>query len=103
MMWNFHEIIIHSILLKCSNMYIHTAKSRHGYAVQEIIIDSTHCMQITVYPKKYAHGFVVLCFAVVMQSFIMNSHEVFIHISLLALGQSLDCHNASEVSLMDNV
>ena len=36
--------------------------------------------QCTVYPKKYAHGFVVLCFAVVMQSFIMNSHEVFIHI-----------------------
>ena len=35
---------------------------------------------ITVYPKKYAHGFVVLCFVVVMQSFIMNSHEVFIHI-----------------------
>ena len=36
--------------------------------------------QCTVYPKKYAHGFVVLCFVVVMQSFIMNSHEVFIHI-----------------------
>ena len=34
----------------------------------------------TVYPKKYAHGFVVLCFVVVMQSFIMNSHEVFIFI-----------------------
>ena len=34
----------------------------------------------TVYPKKDAHGFVVLCFVVVMQSFIMNSHEVFIHI-----------------------
>ena len=34
----------------------------------------------TVYPKKYAHGFVVLCFVVVMQSFIMNSHAVFIHI-----------------------
>ena len=34
----------------------------------------------TVYPKKYAHGFVVLCFVVVMQSLIMNSHEVFIHI-----------------------
>ena len=33
----------------------------------------------TVYPKKYAHGFVVLCFVMVMQSFIMNSHEVFIH------------------------
>ena len=34
----------------------------------------------TVYPKKYAHGFVVLCFVVVTQSFIMNSLEVFIHI-----------------------
>ena len=34
----------------------------------------------TVYPKKYAHGFVVLCFFVVTQSFIMNPHEVFIHI-----------------------
>ena len=37
-------------------------------------------VKYTVYPKKYAHGFVVLCFVVVMQSFIMNSHEVFIHI-----------------------
>ena len=37
-------------------------------------------IDITVCPKKYAHGFVVLCFVVVMQSFIMNSHEVFIHI-----------------------
>ena len=34
----------------------------------------------TMYPKKYAHGFFALCFVVVMQSFIMNSHEVFIHI-----------------------
>ena len=40
---------------------------------------NSYCI-ITVYPKKYAHGFVVLCFVVVMQSFIMNSHEVFIHI-----------------------
>ena len=37
-------------------------------------------LYIDWYPKKYAHGFVVLCFVVVMQSFIMNSHEVFIHI-----------------------
>ena len=35
---------------------------------------------VTVYPKKYANGFAVLCFVVVMQSFIMNSLEVFIHI-----------------------
>ena len=58
----------------------------------------------TVYPQKYAHGFVVICFVVVMQSFIMNSHEVFIifiRVALLELEQSLDCHSASEVSLMD--
>ena len=42
--------------------------------------DTIHLSPPTVYPKKYAHGFVVLCFVVVMQSFIMNSHEVFIHI-----------------------
>ena len=35
---------------------------------------------LTIYPKKYAHGFVVLCFVVVMQSYIMNSYEVFIQI-----------------------
>ena len=40
----------------------------------------SHNTACTVYPKKYAHGFVVLCFVVVMQSFIVNSHEVFIHI-----------------------
>ena len=40
----------------------------------------SHFVRCTVYPKKYAHSFVVLCFVVVMQSFIMNSHEVFIHI-----------------------
>ena len=40
-----------------------------------------HCRYgVTVYPKKYAHGFVVLYFVVVMQSFIIISHEVFIHI-----------------------
>ena len=40
----------------------------------------TLSLSFTVYPKKYAHGSVVLCFVVVMQSFIINSHEVFIHI-----------------------
>ena len=53
----------------------------------------------TVYFKKYAHGFVVLCFVVVMQSFIMNSHEVFIHIHQGCFAGT--GANASEVSLMD--
>ena len=46
--------------------------------VPRLISERKSCY--TVYPKKYAHGFVVLCFVVVMQSFIMNSHEVFIQI-----------------------
>ena len=41
---------------------------------------TANAQDTTVYPYKYAHGFVVLCFVVVMKSFIMNSHEVFIHI-----------------------
>ena len=62
-----------------------------GYQLRLITQATTHHSQVkrldkgvimasTVYPKKYAHGFVVLCFVVVMQSFIMNSHKVFIHI-----------------------
>ena len=42
--------------------------------------DGIKTIQYTVYPKKYTHGFGLLCFVVVMQSFIINSHEVFIHI-----------------------
>ena len=45
-----------------------------------VMVCATVRSPTTVYPKKYAHGFVVLCFVVVMQSFIMNLHEVFIHI-----------------------
>ena len=48
----------------------------------QFLVEPNDLLNLTfiVYPKKYAHGFVVLCFVVVMQSFIMNSHEVFIHI-----------------------
>ena len=64
---------------------------------------SSHANDIsTVYPKKYAHGFVVLCFVVVMQSFIMISHEVFIHIHQGCFaGTGAIVRSASEVSLMD--
>ena len=59
-------------------------KCTHKYAIFGVRMMSIHLLLYpsmdTVYPKKYAHGFVVLCFVVVMQSFIMNSHEVFNHI-----------------------
>ena len=59
-----YVLISTSLILCCSKYYSPHSVKQKG----------------TVYPKKYAHGFVVLCFVVVMQSFIMNSHEVFIHI-----------------------
>ena len=52
----------------------------NGLALLLLLFSYEPTHLITVYTKKYAHGFVVLCFVVVMQSFIMNSHEVFIHI-----------------------
>ena len=61
--------------------WIHTPYCFHDRHIsQSIASDWPRNMGSTVYPKKYAHGFVVLCFVVVLQSFIMNSHEVFIHI-----------------------
>ena len=52
----------------------------YSHALRYLISDWLCGFIHTVYPKKYAHGFVVLCFVVVMQLFIMNSHEVFFHI-----------------------
>ena len=64
--------------IKCAHQHMKVIM-RHfnsfSYIITLNVTDGT-----TVYPKKYAHGFVVLCFIVVMQSFIMNSHEVFTHI-----------------------
>ena len=61
-------IFYHSIFYQYMNVY---------HWLQFCLLLIRH---LTVYPKKYAHGYVVLCFVVVMQSSIMNSHEVFIHI-----------------------
>ena len=61
----------------CITCLIKPILTRRPVAIMDCTITGPH---YTVYPKKYAHGFVVLCFVVVMQSFIMNSHEVFIHI-----------------------
>ena len=49
---------------------------------------------------------VLLCFALLWlcnhsQWIHMKYLSIFIRVALLALGQSLDCHSASEVSLMD--
>ena len=69
-------------LYNCWRISIPRKKTHECFKTKQTkyLIIQEHGFACTVYPKKYAHGFVVLCFVVVMQSFIMNSHEVFIHI-----------------------
>ena len=66
------------VLWLCAYFYITKCKRPTWMMWHECL--GNHQREYTVYPNKYAHGFVVLCFVVVMQSFIMKSHEVFIHI-----------------------
>ena len=82
--WNEKEMsfsrpFLHWLLRKLSNC-CRLQKVRRVYISVSVRWRHINPRRTTVYPKKYAHGFVVLCFVVVMQSFIMNSHEVFIHI-----------------------
>ena len=80
---NVNIITLSSIRWNVEIIWSHL-KAKHypclGIDLNPYFDKTSFVMPATVYPKKYAHGFVVLCFVVVMQSFIMNSHEVFIHI-----------------------
>ena len=83
-LWNF-TYICQDTTLNDMGKWSHESLAAHNVKPQPNK-PQPNCVHIlwnilyTVSLKKYAHGFVVLCFVVVMQSFIMNSHEVFIHI-----------------------
>ena len=53
---------------------------------------------LTVYPKKYAHGF---CFAVLCCGYILTDFPIIIRLTSLALWQSNDCPSASKATLMN--
>ena len=53
---------------------------------------------VTVYPKKYAHGF---CFAVLCCGYTLTDFPISIRLTSLALGQSNDCPSASKATLMN--
>ena len=53
---------------------------------------------ITVYPKKYAHGF---CFAVLCCGYTLTEFPISIRLTSLALWQSNDCPSASKATLMN--
>ena len=54
-------------------------------------------VSITVYPKKYAHGF---CFAVLCCGYTLTDFPISIRLTSLALWQSNDCPSASKATLM---
>ena len=53
---------------------------------------------ITVYTKKYAHGF---CFAVLCCGYTLTDFPISIRLTSLALWQSNDCPSASKATLMN--
>ena len=56
------------------------------------------CIVITVYPKKYAHGF---CFAVLCCGYTLTDFPISIRLTSLALWQSNDCPSTSKATLMN--
>ena len=56
------------------------------------------CYVVTVYPKKYAHGF---CFAVLCCGYTLTDYPISIRLTSLALWQSNDCPSASKAILMN--
>ena len=55
-------------------------------------------IKVTVYPKKYAHGF---CFAVLCCGYTLADFPISIRLTSLALWQSNDCPSASKATLMN--
>ena len=53
---------------------------------------------VTVYPKKYAHGF---CFAVLCCGYTLTDFPISIGLTSLALWQSNDCPSDSKATLMN--
>ena len=59
---------------------------------------TSHYLNHTVYPKKYAHGF---CFAVLCCGYTLTDFPISIRLTSLALWQSNDCPSASKATLMN--
>ena len=84
-------------LLNFSNCFIQITveyKAKLSKHTPHIIIRYT----VTVYPKKYAHGF---CFAVLCCGYTLTDSPISIRLTSLALWQSNDCPSASKATLMN--
>ena len=64
----------------------------------KLVLKLGHGWMLTVYPKKYAHGF---CFAVLCCGYTLTDFPISIRLTSLALWQSNDCPSASKATLMN--
>ena len=72
-------------------------KSGCGWVIIYHLFTSKRLL-ITVYPKKYAHGF---CFAVLCCGYTLTDFPISIRLTSLALWQSNDCPSASKATLVN--
>ena len=82
-------------------LHICTSDSKITWKLREINAHQTQqarTMHITVYPKKYAHGY---CFAVLCCGYTLTDFPISIRLTSLALWQSNDCPSASKATLMN--
>ena len=72
---------------------------RKAQSVTHRVIVMPYCaIDLTVYPKKYAHGF---CFAVLCCGYTLTDFPISIRLTSLALWQSNDCPSANKATLMN--
>ena len=81
----------------CLILFENGTRAYFDYAHKHYLQD-TVLMMITVYPKKYAHGF---CFAVLCCGYTLTDFPISIRLTSLALWQSNDCPSASKATLMN--
>ena len=77
-----------------ASLHIFTQGKKHGIRMHR----KGAVSMITVYPKKYAHGF---CFAVLCCGYTLTDFPISIRLTSLALWQSNDCPSASKATLMN--
>ena len=70
---NINATTWHKIILLEKNGFTFISKLYANDILEGLQPDMVKSSVLTVYPKKYAHGFVVLCFVVVIQDALLVS------------------------------
>ena len=87
---------VHKTQIYCQSRFIALFNNDKDILLTNITFTTIHVL--TVYPKKYAHGF---CFAVLCCGYTLTDFPISIRLTSLALWQSDDCPSASKATLMN--